>query len=168
MRAQCPLLAQGTAPVMRGWVVAVPDAQFNDADGGAQVQGLGTGMSQAALAVGEKPDPCGRPPLGVSAAGLAHPFLAFAQHPLFHLPQRAGRWLVALHGSPTVGCRLRECGEPFTSYYGGSVKMYRRADRVTNAFSHRFTRIATNGVGSERFGPGDEGQEVGNGRRGAG
>jgi len=35
---------------------------------------------------------------------LAYPLLAFGQHLVFDLPQRAGSELLGVHGPPTVGC----------------------------------------------------------------
>jgi hypothetical protein len=45
---------------------------------------------------------------------LAHPFLAFGQHLVFEVPQRAGDRFIGFHGPPTAECFFPMGGEPFT------------------------------------------------------
>jgi len=45
---------------------------------------------------------------------LAHPVAAFGQYLVFDLAQRAGAWMLCVHGPPIKRFRFRMGGEPFT------------------------------------------------------
>ena len=90
MSGQAPVLPGRAAPVPRGRIQAVPDAQFNDADRGAQMHGLRAGVVEAALAVGEKPDRCGRLLVGVSVAGAGASTLGLPPTPRLPVPAASG------------------------------------------------------------------------------
>jgi len=121
---QSPVLARRAAPVARGRVQAVPDAQCNDADDGAQVHGLRAGVVEPALAQGGNPDRCGRLAVGISVAGVGASTLGLRPTPRLPVPAASG--LVRAVGSWSshrwvfVSCGW---GTIHTAHYGGSVKM---------------------------------------------